>query len=205
MAIMTLSATIGVGALLSVRADAKVDAAAESFLTEIREAQNNAIAIKGTETRAWVVQIPQNPTNFTLESFYIRTGGLLLNNKIENTFPISVDTLKIERGQMSGGVYNYSSIPSNTSVYVAFTTPFGTPYVYAVDPNYRGCVSSTAPCGWQESERPSNEWELIMNDTASTFSLSQTHNTDQIIKVTFGGKNKVRSVFINTGGDAYIE
>lgn len=206
MTIMGIISVIGIGALLSSKDDANVDAAAETFLTEIREAQNNAIAIKGSETRAWVTQIPQATTNFTLESFYIRTGGTSLNNKVETTFPIPVNSVKIERGQKSGGIYNYNDLPANTSLYIAYTTPFGTPYVFVANPLYRGCVSTSyTVCKWQQSGRPSNEWELTMTESASAYFLSQTHNSDQLIRVTFSGKGKTRSVIINSSGDAYIE
>lgn len=219
MTIMGVISVIGIGALLASRDDANVDAVAESFLTEIREAQNNAIAIKqysDYETKAWLVEISPNNDRFFFSSFYKReTTDTNKENwvldkkelngvKDENSgwFSFKNANVVIEKGVVSGGAYSYTELPDSNILYVVYTTPFGTPHVVSTDSATRGCEASRYSCEWKPSDKPSQEWE-IRGDPF--YYLSQTRNTDQVIRVTFSGRGKTRSVIINSSGDAYIE
>lgn len=204
MTIIGILSLIGIPSLLAARDTAILDSRVEEFLTTVREAQNNAIAIKKIsedETRGWGIWLTATGTSYNLESFYAQkdviTGVPVKNDvapRVAKTF-----------GELGPVTYTVSSSSGSvtTPLFIGFTSPFGTAHIISAPEFSHACMNKTgSPCWWQESTNPSKEWIVI---GSPTYYINRSLNNTDKARITFNHKGRTKSVVIESNGDAYIE
>jgi hypothetical protein len=125
----------------------------------------------------------------------------ILGTSVESPIILKGNPVKIKVEEISetGAVVN-----TPTRAFVAFATPFGETFITHAGSGY-GCPTLETDMHWQESSKPTKEFEAVGGSTGSDKVISTKSDGNHKLRITFTKSGSTKVLYVNTNGDAYIE
>jgi prepilin-type N-terminal cleavage/methylation domain-containing protein len=201
MGIIALLSILGLAALYSIRSEAIVNSAASDLISNVRETQNRAFSVKkdGTDdTKVWALKVDAADNRYYLESFIYNSNLHDLDFKGGVT-DYAVQTYELPPA-VSLEITRSDDVPvSGNRLYITFAAPFAAARISEDVSCVNGILDG---CNWQESNKPSQEWEY---QTPPSNYISPTNQSDIYYIVKFTSNSKSASVKIAANGDVSDE
>lgn len=192
MAIIAIMFAIGAVGLFSARDEYLLDAQAEEMLSMIREAQNNAIAIKkdsaGHTTKVWGVSFNSN-NSYSITSLYPNPTQLATHTERTKNLPANM-TLASSDGGLNSRVF--------------FSSPFGKSYLSSNGDMVGGASTG---CYWStDTSRPLKDYYIksFGGSVCTGFYRNTDNNSTGFIDITLSYKGKTKIVRIESNGEAHL-